>query len=258
MSIRISGISSMATRTLLADVVAAWPESDAWDVRFESVGGVDAARRIIEGEAFDLVVLADDVGLAPRRTLARVFRAALLGGRGEFDAAAEQIQQARAVSDGQAAASSRIENYLGFPLGLSGADLTGRAAVQAMKFGAQVNAPCEVSALQVEGEHLRVTISDDAEIETRAVIIATGARYRSLALERWDDFVGAGIYYAATELEVRACAGQPTVDHHPTPARGKSRDPPAGVAEARAARDARARQKVGGAELVRFGLGAWT
>ena len=110
---------------------------------------------------------------------------------------------------GQAAASSRIENYLGFPSGLSGADLTGRAAVQAMKFGAQLNSPCEVSALQVEGEHLHLTLSDDTDIETRAVIIATGARYRSLALERWDHFVGAGIYYAATELEVRACAGRP-------------------------------------------------
>jgi thioredoxin reductase (NADPH) len=110
---------------------------------------------------------------------------------------------------GQAAASSRIENYLGFPSGLSGAELTGRASVQAMKFGAQLNAPCEVTALQTDGERLHLTLSDGTDVDTRAVIVATGARYRSLAIERWDHFVGAGIYYAATELEVRACAAQP-------------------------------------------------
>src|SRR6202012_3733632 len=82
---------------------------------------------------------------------------------------------------GQAAASSRIENYLGFPSGLSGADLTGRASVQAFKFGAQINAPCEVTSLQADGEGLHLTLSDGTELESRAVIVATGARYRSLA-----------------------------------------------------------------------------
>ncbi|MET0865919.1 MAG: FAD-dependent oxidoreductase [Nakamurella sp.] len=110
---------------------------------------------------------------------------------------------------GQAAASSRIENYLGFPSGLSGADLTGRAAVQALKFGAELSSPCEVVKLDCANGQLRVLLSDDVSIESRAVIIATGARYRALPLDRWADFVGAGIYYAATELEARSCGGEP-------------------------------------------------
>jgi thioredoxin reductase (NADPH) len=110
---------------------------------------------------------------------------------------------------GQAAASSRIENYLGFPSGLSGADLTGRAAVQALKFGAELSSPCQVVKLDCANGQLRVLLSDDVPIESRAVIIATGARYRALRLDRWADFVGAGIYYAATELEARSCGVEP-------------------------------------------------
>jgi thioredoxin reductase (NADPH) len=110
---------------------------------------------------------------------------------------------------GQAAASSRIENYLGFPSGLSGADLTARAAVQALKFGAQLSSPCDVVALDTSGELLSVVLADGTAISTRAAIVATGARYRALALERWEAFVGAGIFYAATELEARTCAGAP-------------------------------------------------
>ncbi len=110
---------------------------------------------------------------------------------------------------GQAAASARIENYLGFPSGLSGADLTGRAAVQALKFGARLSAPCAVAALDRSGRELRVRLNDDTEFSARAAIVATGARYRTLDLDRWDDYVGSGIYFAATELEARACAGAP-------------------------------------------------
>jgi thioredoxin reductase (NADPH) len=113
------------------------------------------------------------------------------------------------AAGGQAAASSRIENYLGFPSGLSGADLTGRAAVQALKFGAQISTPCQAVDLAVTGEQLRVILSDGVEIVGRSVIIATGARYRALPLERWSDFEGAGIYYAATEIEARICADRP-------------------------------------------------
>jgi thioredoxin reductase (NADPH) len=107
---------------------------------------------------------------------------------------------------GQAAASSRIENYLGFPSGLSGAELTGRAAVQALKFGAQLSSPCDVAELGVDGEHLRIGLANGAAIAARAAIVATGARYRRLALDGWDDYLGSGIYYAATEIEARAYA----------------------------------------------------
>jgi thioredoxin reductase (NADPH) len=110
---------------------------------------------------------------------------------------------------GQAAASSRIENYLGFPSGLSGQDLTQRAALQAMKFGAQLSSPCRVVDLDTSGAHLSVTLSDGTTIDTRAVLIASGVRYKSLPIPRWNHFEGAGIYYAATELEARACCSQP-------------------------------------------------
>ncbi|MDP9220177.1 MAG: FAD-dependent oxidoreductase [Actinomycetota bacterium] len=113
------------------------------------------------------------------------------------------------AAGGQAAASSRIENYLGFPSGLSGADLTGRAVVQALKFGAQVSTPCEAVSLDTTADRLRVCLSDGTDITTRAVVIDPGATYRSLPLDRWSDFEGAGIYYAATEIEARACEGSP-------------------------------------------------
>jgi thioredoxin reductase (NADPH) len=109
---------------------------------------------------------------------------------------------------GQAATSSRIENYLGFPSGISGAELAERAETQALKFGARLSTPCEIVALDI-AEHLHAVLADGTAIATRALIIASGARYRSLALERWDEFAGAGIFYAATELEARSCADGP-------------------------------------------------
>jgi thioredoxin reductase (NADPH) len=108
---------------------------------------------------------------------------------------------------GQAASSARIENYLGFPSGLSGAELAENAVAQAMKFGAQISTPCEIAALDTESERLAAMLTDGTRVSARAVIIATGARYRKLALESWEKFEGAGIYYAATELEARGCAG---------------------------------------------------
>ncbi|WP_240670654.1 FAD-dependent oxidoreductase [Actinoplanes solisilvae] len=113
------------------------------------------------------------------------------------------------ATGGQAAASSRIENYLGFPFGLSGEALAARAVVQALKFGAHLASPCGVVAMRRSAEGHVVTLVDGTEIPTRTVLIATGAAYRNLALDRWDEFVGAGIYYAATELEARGVAGLP-------------------------------------------------
>ncbi len=107
---------------------------------------------------------------------------------------------------GQAAASSRIENYLGFTSGISGAELTGRAMVQAQKFGARLDSPCTVTAIATDSAELSVGLADGSVLGTRSVIIATGARYRKLPIQRWSEFEGAGIYYAATDLEVKLVA----------------------------------------------------
>jgi thioredoxin reductase (NADPH) len=108
---------------------------------------------------------------------------------------------------GQAGASSRIENYVGFPNGVSGEDLVARAAIQAMRLGAHLNAPCEVVGLRTEGDFHVVALTDGSELSTRAVVLATGAHYQRLQVEDLERFEGAGVYYAATELEARVCAG---------------------------------------------------
>jgi thioredoxin reductase (NADPH) len=112
---------------------------------------------------------------------------------------------------GQAGTSSRIENYLGFPSGVSGLELTNRALTQARKFGAMLTTPCEAVALCEQAGHLIVKLSDGSLIGGRAVIVATGAHYRRLELERLVELEGAGVYYAATDTEVRLCAGSPVV-----------------------------------------------
>ncbi|GHH32296.1 FAD-dependent oxidoreductase [Lentzea cavernae] len=116
------------------------------------------------------------------------------------------------AAGGQAAASSRIENYLGFTSGISGAELTARASVQAQKFGARIASPCEVARLDPwSAGNIRIVLTGGVEIAARSVVIASGARYTSLPLDRWTDFEGAGIYYAATEIEARACGPNPVV-----------------------------------------------
>jgi thioredoxin reductase (NADPH) len=110
---------------------------------------------------------------------------------------------------GQAGASSRIENYLGFPMGISGSDLTERAVIQAEKFGANLTVPCTADSLRNQAGHLVVRLSDGSDIAGRAVIAATGAAYRRLDADRLSEFEGNGVYYAATEMESRMCGIAP-------------------------------------------------
>jgi thioredoxin reductase (NADPH) len=112
---------------------------------------------------------------------------------------------------GQAGMSSRIENYLGFPMGVSGAELTQRAIIQAEKFGASLTAPCTAVSLGLRAGHLIVELSDGSEVAGRAVIAASGASYRRLEASRLSDFEGNGVYYAATEMEARICGPSPVV-----------------------------------------------
>ena len=108
---------------------------------------------------------------------------------------------------GQAGSSSRIENYLGFPAGLSGTELATRAILQARKFGATFVTPRCVSGLRHDGSVYVAALDDGPAVRARAVVVATGARYRRLPLENLSAFEGAGVYYAATETEARVCGG---------------------------------------------------
>jgi thioredoxin reductase (NADPH) len=108
---------------------------------------------------------------------------------------------------GQAGTSSRIENYLGFPTGISGADLTGRAQAQALKFGAQILIARRATQLVCNRQPYIVQVDGGAPVSARAVIIATGAEYRRPAIHNLTQFEGAGVYYAATPMEAQLCAG---------------------------------------------------
>jgi thioredoxin reductase (NADPH) len=113
---------------------------------------------------------------------------------------------------GQAGTSSRIENYMGFPTGISGADLVWRGEVQAMKFGTRFAMPRRVAALQrLEDGSLCATFDNGQRVRAKAVVAATGVQYRRLPLDRLTDFEGAGVYYAATEIEARYTRGTEAV-----------------------------------------------
>jgi thioredoxin reductase (NADPH) len=112
---------------------------------------------------------------------------------------------------GQAGTSSRIENYLGFPTGISGYDLASRALVQAEKFGAELAVARTAVRLGCERRPFRVDVGAGAAVQARAVVIATGVRYRRLGVPDLHRFEGVGVYYAATRVEADSCAGEDVV-----------------------------------------------
>jgi thioredoxin reductase (NADPH) len=111
----------------------------------------------------------------------------------------------RRAPGGQAGTSSRIENYLGFPKGLSGAELTRRALSQATRFGIEFLSPSEVDDIKIEGAYKKINLKDGSEVLTKSIIIATGVDYRRLPAEGADQFTGAGVYYGAAITEAAAC-----------------------------------------------------
>ena len=115
------------------------------------------------------------------------------------------------ATGGQAGTSARIENYLGFPAGLSGAELAQRALLQANKFGARTRVPAPAVGLADRDGEWVVALEDGDEVVARAVIVATGAQYRRLAVEGLSRFDGAGVYYAATPGEAVLCRGEQVV-----------------------------------------------
>lgn len=114
----------------------------------------------------------------------------------------------REAPGGQAGSSSRIENYLGFPVGLSGADLARRAVTQARRFGVEILSPQEVTHVRVEDPYRIVTLTDGSDISCHVLLVATGVSYRRLMVPGMEQLSGAGVYYGAAQTEAIACAGE--------------------------------------------------
>jgi thioredoxin reductase (NADPH) len=112
---------------------------------------------------------------------------------------------------GQAASSMRIENYLGFPVGITGDELTDRAALQAQKFGARISVASPTRGLTFENGYPILHLDDGGTLTARCLLIATGAQYRRLEVPGCEEFEGAGVYYAATPTEAQMCQGAEVV-----------------------------------------------
>jgi thioredoxin reductase (NADPH) len=113
------------------------------------------------------------------------------------------------ATGGQAGTSARIENYLGFPAGISGAELAERAVIQAGKFGAEITVPAQATALDRAGSEFLVKLSDGDTIRTRSVIVTSGAKYRRLDVPGLEEFENTSVYYAASQVEAQLCRGDP-------------------------------------------------
>ena len=109
---------------------------------------------------------------------------------------------------GQAGKSSKIENYLGFPTGISGSDLANRAYVQAQKFGCNISIPHKATSIKYTGDFFLLCATNGKEIKTKSIITATGASYRKLPIPNIEDFEGSGIYYSATGMNVQSCKNE--------------------------------------------------
>ncbi|MBR9921906.1 MAG: FAD-dependent oxidoreductase [Bacteroidetes bacterium] len=165
-----------------------WEEDPDIKVVAEKVG----LRSSAEHELYDVVIIgAGPAGLA----------AAVYGGSEGL----KTLLVERHAPGGQAGTSSRIENYLGFPNGLSGADLSRRAITQATRFGVEFLSPTEVKGIESAGQYKKILMADGNTVNTRAVVLATGVSYRTLPTAGIEKFTGAGIYYGAAMTEANAC-----------------------------------------------------
>jgi thioredoxin reductase (NADPH) len=129
---------------------------------------------------------------------------------GASDGLQTQVIEGTAAG-GQAGTSSRIENYLGFPSGVSGDELTVRAVLQARKFGARLAVPAEAAAAELTDGQCTVRLADGTAMTSRLLVIATGARYRRPQLARLENFEQTSVYYAASQAEAVLCRGDPVV-----------------------------------------------
>ncbi len=178
---------------------------------------IASGRRVLRNPATS--ELADELGLTEAIDPAHVYELAVVGAGPAGLATAvyaaseglETLVIEALAPGGQAGTSSKIENYLGFPTGISGQALAGRAQVQAQKFGARLAVARAVTGLDCEPRHYRLHLEGDRSVVARAVVIATGARYRKLSVPNLAHFEGQGIHYAATALESQLCGGEEVI-----------------------------------------------
>ena len=160
--------------------------------------------------------LAECLGFTGRVDQSRIYDVAIVGAgpaglAAAVYAASEGLDAVVLESEypgGQAGGSSKIENYLGFPMGVSGQELTGRAVVQAEKFGAQMMVGEKVVKIRCEQRPYQLTLENGRLIDTRSIVIASGAQYNKPNVQHLERFEGQGIYYAATFMEAQLCTGE--------------------------------------------------
>ncbi len=159
-----------------------------------------------------LTQIAEKIGLRPQAS-AELYDVVIIGaGPAGLSAAVyggseglKTLLIEKRAPGGQAGTSSRIENYLGFPSGLSGADLSRRAITQATRFGVEFLSPAEVTDIEIKDNYKILTLENSTRINTKSLIIATGVDYRKLETKGIHDFTGAGVYYGAATTEANAC-----------------------------------------------------
>src|SRR6202161_3366572 len=164
-----------------------WPEPPHSEVA-ERIG----LRTRAETEFYDLVI----AGGGPAGLAAAVYGAS---------EGLKTLMIEREAPGGQAGLSSRIENYLGFPTGISGSDLTQRAVIQAKRFQVEMLAPQEVESLRIDWPYRYLKLSNGTEVWCHALVIATGLQWRRLGIPGMDRLQGAGVYYGAGIVEARSC-----------------------------------------------------
>ena len=201
------------------------PESAGLMARFGIAADETPAIILPDGQVFrrpSIRVLADATGISPDQMDGRRFDVVVVGaGPGGLAAAvyaaSEGLKVAvleRAAPGGQAGTSSKIENYFGFPTGISGQALAGRGLSQARKFGAEVAVPMCAAKMVcngVDGEGYAITLDNDETIHALTIVIATGARYRKLPLPELARYEGRGIYYSAAFMEATFCKNEEIV-----------------------------------------------